>query len=205
MIRRDIVTTRETKPAVALYKGPGAELAEDVAEIISLKFPYRYISASDVQEGHLDNFKLLIMAGGYTVRYLPALKPKGREAIKTFLNNRGGRYLGICAGAYIAGPTELGISNSKLVRHSGLFRCQVTIQDLSHPIFEGLTTNHLEVHYQNGPHIYPNANERSLALYSDQTTSVLETARALLFSWHPEKLPNTIPILLRSLEYLLSV
>jgi hypothetical protein len=205
LIERDIVTTRETKPVVALYKGPGAELAEDIAKVIRSKFPFRYLNTSEIQRGLLDDFKLLIMAGGYTARYIPALKPTGCDAIKTFLKNQGGRYLGVCAGAYIAGPTELGISHSKQARHSGLFKCQVTIPDLSHPIFKGITTNQFEVHYQNGPHIYPDANERSLALYSDQTTSVLETVHSLLFSWHPEKLPHTTPILLHSLEYLLSI
>jgi len=196
---------QNTKPKIALYKGPGAELVNDVAKAIQSKFPFRLLGSSEIRAGLLEEFNLLIMPGGYTARYLPALRPKGCAAITHFLTDQGGCYLGICAGAYLAGPEQLGICQSRMIRHSGLFNCFVTIQDRTHSIFSNLKTDKLEIYYQNGPHIILKNPERSLAQYSDGTTSLLETSHALIFSWHPEKLPHTTPILWHSINYLLSV
>ncbi len=195
----------EQKADIALYEGPGAELVSDVESVLQHRVPYRMVTAAEIRNGILDKFRLLIMSGGITANYIPHLKPLGCKVIKTFLNNQGGRYLGICAGAYLAGTAELGISKSKMVRKSGIFNCEITIHDLAHPIFEAINTSILTVFYQNGPHIQPYADEKSLACYEDGSTSVIETRRALIFSWHPEKLPHTIPILLKSIQYLIAL
>ena len=130
------------------------------------------------------------------------LKQKGCEAIKKFLNDQGGKYLGICAGAYIANSAELQICKSRMNRKSGIFNCEIQVTNLAHPIFKGLNNSIITVYYQNGPHIQPYKDEKSLALYRDGSSSVLETSSALIFSWHPEKLPHTIPILFKSIYYL---
>ena len=197
------MTKIEKDIAVALFTGPGAELAEDIRVVLENKIPYRKVNANELRNGVLEEFKLLIMSGGYTARYIPNLKPKGCQAVLDFLSKQHGSYLGICAGAYIAGRSELGISKSKMVRKSGIFNCEIKVCDLIHPIFKGLTEPSLTVYYQNGPHILPHKTEQSLALYEDNSTSIIATKNALLFSWHPEKLSHTIPILLNSIEYLL--
>ena len=92
-----------------------------------------------------------------------------------------------------------------MVRQSGIYNCKIEICDLTHPIFKGVTNPIIIVYYQNGPHIKPDKEEQSLALYEDGSTSLLESKNALLFSWHPEKLPHTYPILFKSIEYLISV
>ncbi|MFX1295893.1 MAG: BPL-N domain-containing protein [Promethearchaeota archaeon] len=197
------MTSLKKNLQVALYTGPGAEKIKDVERAIRNRVPYHLINASEVRNGVLDNYKLLIMSGGYTAHYIPNLKPKGCESIKDFLY-RGGRYLGICAGAYIAATPELGITKSKMIRKSGIFNCEIKIQDLTHPIFRGINKSTLIVYYQNGPHIVQKEKgEKSLAFYVDGTASVIETLHALIFSWHPEKLPHTIPILLKSIKYLI--
>ena len=181
---------------VALYAGPGGELAHDVAIVLQNAIPYRIIKAREIIRGILEKFSLLIMPGGYTAHYLPNLKREGCEAIKKFLNEKGGSYLGICAGAYIT--PELGISQSEMIRESGIFNCTVELSDLSHPIFEGQKHAKILVYYQNGPHIKPHSSEKSLALYDNGTSSVIETRNALIFSWHPEKMPSTASIQLRT-------
>lgn len=201
------MVTIKDENLIGLYAGPGAELAKDV-EIILRKnhVPHQMIDANDVQHGILKGFKLLIMPGGYTARYIPGLKQKGCEAIKNFLFKENGRYIGICAGAYVASNPKLGISKSKMVRKSGIFNCQIEINDSLHPIFKGQKSSSILVYYQNGPHIKIHRDEKSLALYSDGSSSVIEIRKdiiALIFSWHPEKLPHTAPILLNSLDYLL--
>ncbi|NVM56023.1 MAG: hypothetical protein HWN66_20160 [Candidatus Helarchaeota archaeon] len=197
----------EKRIKIALYKGPGAELAKDVEIVLQKnRIAHQMINASDVQNGILENFELLIMPGGYTARYIPGLRRKGCEAIQNFLIEKKGYYLGICAGAYIAGMPELEISKSIMVRKSGIFNCDIKICDLSHPIFKGLREFTILVYYQNGPHIHPHKDEKSLALYVDGTSSIIENTNnihALIFSWHPEKLPHTVPVLLNSIKYLL--
>jgi imidazoleglycerol phosphate synthase glutamine amidotransferase subunit HisH len=190
-------------PKVALYAGPGAELANDVEIIIQGIIPYKKVNAHAIINGILEQFTVLIMPGGYTAHYIPNLRREGCNAIKTFLSKKGGKYLGICAGAYLAGTPELGISQSKMIRESGIYNCEVELSAFSHPIFEGQTSAKIMVYYQNGPHIKPHPNEKSLALYEDQTSSVIEVKTGLIFSWHPEKLPFTVPILLNSIAYLL--
>ena len=191
-------------PEVALYAGPGAELANDVEIGIQGMIPYKLVDASAIINGILENFTVLIMPGGYTARYIPNLRREGCNAIKTFLGTMGGKYIGICAGAYIAGTPELGISQSKMIRDSGIYNCEVELCALSHPIFEGQTSAKILVYYQNGPHIKPHPSEKSLALYEDRTSSVVEVKTGLIFSWHPEKLPSTVSILLKSIAYLLT-
>lgn len=189
-------------PKVALYVGPGAELANDVEIVIQDIIPYKKIDAHAIMNGILEQFSVLIMPGGYTAHYIPNLRREGCNAIKTFLNKRDGKYIGICAGAYLAGSPELSISQSKMIRESGIYNCKVELCDLAHPIFKGQTSSNIMVYYQNGPHIQPH-NEKSLALYEDRTSSVIEMKTGLIFSWHPEKLPSTVSILLNSIAYLL--
>ena len=190
-------------PEVALYAGPGAELANDVEIVIQGKFSYTIVNANAIINGILEKYAVLIMPGGYTAHYIPNLRREGCNAIKTFLSKMGGRYIGICAGAYLAGTPELGISQSKMIRDSGIYNCEVELSALSHPIFEGQTSAKILVYYQNGPHIKPHPSEKSLALYEDRTSSVVEVKTGLIFSWHPEKLPSTVSILLKSITYLL--
>lgn len=167
------------------------------------KITYKLISASDVRQGGLNEFKVLIMSGGYTTNYLPGLNPKGCKSIRNFLNLRNGRYLGICAGAYVAATPELGISNSIMIRKSGIYTCEIQIPNLNHPVYKGQKSSTQTVYYQNGPHIQTHPDEKSLALYEDGTAATIETKNALIYSWHPEKLNGTHHILLDSIQYLL--
>ncbi len=195
------------KVQIALYVGPGAELASDVQKVLQkYSVPHQRINSEDIRNNILEQFKLLIMSGGYTARYIPGLKQKGCNAIQTFLNKRKGRFLGICAGAYVAVAPELEISKSIMVRKSGIFNCEIKIGDFTHPIFKSQKKSKILVYYQNGPHIKPHIEEKSLAFYMDGFSSVIEVVKniqALIFSWHPEKLSHTIPILLDSIKYLL--
>lgn len=199
--------TKNDSP-VAIYNGPGAELASWVElHLNKCGLCYQKINAHDIQKGYLHRFRVLIMSGGYTTRYLPGLKQTGCKAINRFLYEQKGAYLGICAGAYIANSPELAVCESKMEREFGIFDCTIKIADPSHPIFQSLPSLSLTVHYQNGPHIHTHPNEVSLAFYPDNTASVIERVLhfpALIFSWHPEKLPLKISILSHSIQYLLS-
>ncbi len=195
--------------SIALYIGPGAEMAGWIQVVFQeTNTPYSLVDPHGIRSGILYEFELLIMPGGYNAAYIPGLRQTGCNAIRSFLEKGKGSYLGICAGSYIVTATELRISRSKMVRKAGIFNTEIEICDLNHPIFKGLNQSSISVYYQNGPHIQPHPDEFPLALYKDGSTSLIEVKtpfHALIFSWHPEKLPHTIPIFLNSIEYLLGV
>jgi biotin--protein ligase len=47
-----------------------------------------------------DTTKLFVMPGGRDLPYVNKLGSKGMERIRNYVNDKGGKYLGICAGAY---------------------------------------------------------------------------------------------------------
>jgi len=85
----------------------------------------RYCDAADIENGVLgrDDIRLFVMPGGADLFYCEKLNGAANAAIRDFVLNKGGTYLGICAGAYygcaaiewaaddpgnrIAGPREL--------------------------------------------------------------------------------------------------
>lgn len=57
------------------------------------------INSQEIQQGRLQNARLLIMPGGRDIPYHQKLSGAGNRELKHFCQN-GGSYLGICAGAY---------------------------------------------------------------------------------------------------------
>ena len=73
----------------------------------------RRAGAEDIREGVLRQFDLVIFPGGSGSKQAAALEPAGREAVRDFVE-RGGGYIGICAGSYLAAANykwSLAISN----------------------------------------------------------------------------------------------
>jgi len=65
--------------------GKGAVLFQDVAFALELlSIPYETLDENKVKGG-LEGFGFLIVPGGYTGKYMPALKDVGREAIHNFI------------------------------------------------------------------------------------------------------------------------
>ncbi len=92
-------------PIVYVYKGQGAEEVDDyvksLSEVLPSVFTVRLIDPKGIIGGGLDDGVLLVMPGGADLPYCKALKGVGNLKIKRFVQ-AGGRYLGICAGAYYA-------------------------------------------------------------------------------------------------------
>ena len=61
----------------------------------------RVVSAGDVQAGRLDSFDILVVPGGNSSEQGSSLGNAGRQAVRKFVD-RGGGYVGICAGANLA-------------------------------------------------------------------------------------------------------
>ncbi len=115
---------------------------------------------------------------------------KNRRRIYDFLEE-GGRYLGICAGAYLAPETVvlrkgrlpgLGIIDVENVRKNGAMMVEVNL--CPHPLTKGLPPR-LRVWYQNGPHMIPKEGD-SIATFDDGLSAIVGNGKVTLFSVHPE-------------------
>lgn len=90
----------------------------------------RFCTAQDLQDGHLTrNVDLFVMPGGADLYYVEKLEGRPNEALRNYVRS-GGRYLGVCGGAYyaaarilyahgtphqIAGPRALGFFSGQAV------------------------------------------------------------------------------------------
>ncbi len=187
---------------VALYSGRGGELAPDVSEVLNeLSIRHDFINEREIRSGILRDYGTLIVPGGYTRRIIPALGDVGKRQIHESVKNGCG-YIGICAGAYVA--PELGLTKAKVIRGSGTFITTVEIVGMSHPVTDGYK-GRLAVFYQNGPRIGPSSEDTPLAFYRDGSAAIIVSrcggGKVVLFSPHPEKLPDTWGLLENAINY----
>ena len=89
---------------VAIYVGPrtwrdGLQAIELYLQ--SRNISYREINSRAIRSGNLEDYDLLIVPGGWAYSYSLDLGRDGGEIIKKYVE-RGGVYLGICAGGYYA-------------------------------------------------------------------------------------------------------
>ena len=90
---------------VAIYDGGGAGTSgprnlEQVMKTIPRSLNWR-IGPADILEGALDHFDVVIFPGGSGSKQAAALGIQGRDKVREFIE-RGGGFVGICAGAYLA-------------------------------------------------------------------------------------------------------
>jgi len=90
---------------VALYDsggvgGSGPRNLQEVMKTIPRSLTWR-VGPSDIREGALSHFDVVIFPGGSGSKQAAALGIEGRRQVCTFVE-RGGGFVGICAGAYLA-------------------------------------------------------------------------------------------------------
>ena len=90
---------------VALYDsggvgGSGPRNVQEVMAGIPQGLTWR-VGPSDIREGVLDHFEVVIFPGGSGSKQAAALGIEGRKQVRAFVE-RGGGFVGICAGAYLA-------------------------------------------------------------------------------------------------------
>lgn len=100
---------REFEMNVLVYSGPGTSVTSVQHVLQSLKkYVGRFYDIKKIDEVALSNepwevgCSLLVIPGGRDVPYLESIKPAAISRIKNWVANDGGKYLGICAGAYFA-------------------------------------------------------------------------------------------------------
>ncbi len=148
---------------VALFKDKGVA-GQGVPRLKLLlsdtnEFSVTLVKGSDVVEGVLTNFDVVIFSGGSGGAQAAALGEEGREQVRQFVS-RGGGYVGICAGAYLAcsgfdwgvGVLNAKTISSKWARGEGNVEVEFIpkVQKLT-----GFSSAKKEVKYANGPVIKP--------------------------------------------------
>lgn len=89
---------------IAVYSDVG--VGRSVGNLLSVleradRLHVEKVAAEEVRNGALDGFAVLIHPGGSGSKQGKQLGEEGREAVRSFVR-RGGGFLGICAGAYLA-------------------------------------------------------------------------------------------------------
>ncbi|GAT35328.1 cyanophycinase [Terrimicrobium sacchariphilum] len=211
---------------VAIYADEGSPKAPDLIEgclgTLPEKFHLERVTADQIRQGVLSNFDVIAQGGGRASLQAEALGDDGKEKIREFLR-KGGGYVGICAGAYLAAsdrPYYLRIVNARVVDREHWARgggdVQIRFTD------EGKTelrqeTPVVQIRYNQGPLLARDSQAdlpsyTELAVYETEIakkgapegvmkgTSAMISApfgngRVFLSSPHPERTPGLESIL----------
>ncbi len=148
---------------IAIYEGDGSG-AKGIAAVTAraAQLPGATIvpvKAAEMGTRDLAEFDIVVFSGGSGSAQSKAIGEAGRKNVRAFVE-RGGGYLGICAGAYLACAGfewGLGILNAKTVspkwrRGGGMVRAELT--GPGRALF-GPVTSPFTIRYNNGPIIMP--------------------------------------------------
>ena len=122
----------------------------------------RRIGPPDIRSGALAQFDVVVFPGGSGSKQAAALEQAGRAKVRRFVE-RGGGYLGVCAGSYLAARNydwSLKIVDARTVdtqnghwrRGEGMVKMELTEEGRS---ILGEYTKVVEVRYANGPIFAP--------------------------------------------------
>lgn len=156
----------------------------------AFNFPYTELTDEDIRNGELDNYDLFIVPGGPDAgeSYYAGLGDKGMDEIRKYLE-RGGNYIGSCAGSYFPLTARLNTPERRMWLNvvgatdpTGLDYCQrgagfvrINLDVIDHPIMYSISyglPSSLDVIYWEGPVFY----------VSDPNVKVLATFQSLLAS-----------------------
>jgi glutamine amidotransferase-like uncharacterized protein len=180
-------------------------------------FEVKTITAEQIRDGALKDFDVLIHGGGSASKQGETLGNKGRDTVKEFVA-KGGGFIGICAGAYLASAQykwSLGVLDARVIdgahwaRGEGDVKLQLTSagKKALQPEKETCT-----IHFENGPLLGPGKKDdiedyEPLATFETEmrkndappgimkgTTAIARgkfgKGRVVCFSPHPEKTPG---------------
>lgn len=148
---------------IAIYQGPGS--GEKGVDTVSLRArqlagaTVTPLSPAEIGSRDLSAFDIIVFSGGSGSAQARAIGDDGKRNVRQFVE-RGGGYLGICAGAYLACAGfdwGLGLLNARTVsnkwqRGRGMMRIQLT--DDGREVF-GDVRDPFTIRYANGPIIKP--------------------------------------------------
>jgi putative intracellular protease/amidase len=105
LARAEDAAARPTKAIrIAVFHDKGvSEKVDGLIELLKTfsELQVTKLDGSEIRGGKLANFNVVLVPGGSGSKEAAALEESGRQEIRSFVE-RGGGYLGICAGAYLA-------------------------------------------------------------------------------------------------------
>ncbi len=104
--------------------------------------PFELIRSDEIRNGHLKNYRMLFVPGGWASNKLKALGDKGTGEIKRFMHD-GGHYLGFCGGAGLATLDGMGLLNVRRMptkERVPSFSGRIHLNINEHPIWQGTDT-----------------------------------------------------------------
>ncbi|NQT16841.1 MAG: biofilm PGA synthesis protein PgaB, partial [Planctomycetes bacterium] len=151
---------------IAVYSDVG--VGRSVGNLLSVleradRLHVEKVTAEEVRNGALDGFAVLVHPGGSGSKQGKQLGEEGREAVRSFVR-RGGGFLGICAGAYLASadyPWSLHILDAKVLDRKhwarGTGAVRVALTDRGRAILHADSPN-VTIYYGQGPLLAPAAD-----------------------------------------------
>jgi len=148
---------------IALYKGDGTGGAGPTNMMkyfnSGTNASMAQVTPEEIRSGILKDYDVIIFGGGSGSKEAATIGEAGRQQVKEFIQ-RGGGYIGICAGAYLATsgyPWSLQVLNAKTVspkwkRGKGVVKIELTDKGR---ILLGDVQGQVDIHYANGPIIKP--------------------------------------------------
>lgn len=145
---------------VAVFKGGGVgksyQQLIDSLEKEGDRFTVSRITPEEIRAGKLSKVDVLVHPGGSGSGQGKALEKKGREAVREFVK-KGGGFLGVCAGAYLATNDydwSLNLIDAKVVdrKHWARGKGEVTLKlsPKGKELFER-KSNEMKIYYAQGP------------------------------------------------------
>ena len=172
-------TVREAdqrKPTlVAIYDGNGTGAPMPLAKQLEAMVPRLLalpIGPEEIRGGTLEPFDVVLFAGGMAPQQYNALAGDGRREVRQWVN-RGGGFVGLCAGGYLASarPYRWGLDllDAQIVDHDhwarGIGAVQLELTEQGKRLFRRTEEpSLLTIHYGNGP-IWAPANRDDLDDY----------------------------------------
>jgi hypothetical protein len=217
--------------AVALYDG-GGSTGKGVPRVLALlgaatNVSVARISPEDIQAGALKRFDVVMFTGGTGSGQARALGPTGCREVRQFVE-QGGGYIGICAGAYLAGsgyPWSLGMQKAKTLSplwERGVATVKIELTDRGREIL-GPRQGELDCLYYQGPIVGPGGapelpEYEPLAFFRSEVAknntpkgimvnspailaSRFGKGRVLCFSPHPEQSKGLEPFVTRAVVW----
>jgi hypothetical protein len=216
---------------IALYDDAGStgkgvpKMKEHVGKIPGMKLTI--VKGDDIRAGVLKNFDVVIFTGGSGSKQAEGIGEAGRKEVKEFVE-RGGGYVGICAGAYLAcegfswGLKVLDAKTVSSKRRRGEGTVKMELTDEGRRIL-GERAGQFDVRYVNGPIIQSSSNTgipdfKPLAFFrtelakNDTPVGVminspaaaageLGKGRVITFSPHPEQTDGLESFVIRAIEW----
>ncbi len=113
-------------PAIGIYNGHGASHSwlwfVEILDRMGF-WDVQFVDEQHLKSGVLDSIDVLLVSGGDTFAIAESLDKTGAEQLKLFLE-RGGLYIGSCAGAYL--PLQSSLSPLNLFNFASVKICNLT-------------------------------------------------------------------------------